>query len=75
MFLWHDNPMSLQEIKTAVLQLPLAEQSELVSLLLKSIEQSQEVPFPVMSSLGIVESDFDAATSEQALFEAWNKHP
>jgi hypothetical protein len=67
--------MSLQEIKTAVLRLPLAEQSELVSVLLKSIEESNKISFPVMSSLGIVESDFDAATSEQALFEAWNKHP
>ena len=61
--------MSLQEIKTAVLQLPLEEQSELVSVLLKSIEESSQAPFPVMSSLGIVESDFDAATSEQALFK------
>ncbi len=59
--------MSLQEIKTAVLQLPLAGQSELVSVLLKSIEESKDVSFPVMSSLGIVESDFDAATSEQEL--------
>ncbi len=67
--------MSLQEIKTAVLQLPLAEQSELIDILLKNREESDKVPFPVMSSLGIVESDFDAATSEQALFEAWNKHP
>jgi hypothetical protein len=59
--------MSLQEIKTAVLQLSLEEQSELVSVLLKSIEESKEVSFTTMSSLGIVESDFDAATSEQVL--------
>jgi hypothetical protein len=72
MFLWHNNPMSLQEIKTAVLQLPLAEQSELIDILLKNIEESDNVPIPVMSSLGIVESDFDAATSEQALnFGTW----
>jgi hypothetical protein len=67
--------MSLQEIKTAVLQLPLEEQNELIDVLLKNREESDKVPIPVMSSLGIVESDFDAATSEQALFEAWNKHP
>ncbi len=67
--------MSLQEIKTAVLQLPLAEQSELIDILLKNREEFDKLPFPGMSSLGIVESDFDAATSEQALFEAWNKHP
>lgn len=75
MLLWHNNRMSLQEIKTAVLRLPLEEQSELVDILLKNIEESDKVPIPVMSSLGVVESDFDAATSEQALFEAWNKHP
>jgi hypothetical protein len=62
-------------MKTAALQLPLAEQSELVRILLQSIEQTSKVKpnYPIMTSLGIVESDFDAATSEQVLFDEWDK--
>jgi hypothetical protein len=67
--------MSLLEMKKAALQLPLAEQSELVRVLLQSIEQiSTSTPdYPTMTSLGIVESDFDAASSEEVLFSEWNK--
>jgi hypothetical protein len=60
-------------MKIAALQLPLAEQSELVRVLMQSIEQTSMSDFPVMTSLGMAESDFDAATSEQVLFEEWNK--
>ena len=67
--------MSLLEMKTAVLQLPIAEQNELVRILLQSIQQTTnpQLEYPVMTSLGIAESDFDAATSEQVLFDEWNK--
>ena len=50
--------MSWLEIKAAVLQLPLAERSELVEPLLQSIES------PPVTNLGIVEGDFDAASSK-----------
>ena len=54
-------------MKTAVLQLPIAEQSELVRILLQNIQQTTnaQLKYPVMTSLGMAESDFDAATSEQ----------
>ncbi len=67
--------MNLLEMKTAALQLPIAEQNELVRILLQSIQQAPQahLEYPIMSSLGIVESDFDAATSEQVLFDEWNQ--
>ena len=53
-------------MKTAALQLPIAEQNELVRILLQSIQQTinPQLEYPVMTSLGIAESDFDAATNE-----------
>ncbi len=59
-------------MKTAALQLPIAEQNELVNILLQNIQAHPQSENPVMSSLGIVESDFDAATSEEVLFDEWN---
>ena len=60
--------MNLLELKAAVLQLPLAERSELLALLRHSLEQSPAIALesPRMTSLGIAESDFDAASSRQS---------
>ncbi len=58
--------MNLLELQAAVLQLLLAERSEFVALLLKSIDQLPAIAleYPRMTSLGIAENDFDAARSE-----------
>lgn len=57
--------MNLLEIKAVVLQLTLAERSELVELLLQSMEQPPVIAleFPPTTSLGIAESDFDVAST------------
>ena len=73
--------MNLLEIKAAVLQLTLAERSELVELLLQSMEQPPVIAleFPPMTSLGIAESDFGAASmvrhGEPAVPLSTSEHP